>query len=160
MAPVNPVKISDNGIKLIEKFEGCERKIGDNLFQSYLCPAGKWTIGIGSTIVNGKSVVEHQTCSKEDAYNYLRDHLFNKVYPAIAAVKVKINQNQFDALCSLVYNIGAGAFLTSTLLKNLNLGKYKEASKQFLVWNKANGKVLEGLVKRRTAEKELFDKGV
>lgn len=158
MAPVNPVRISENGINLIETFEGCERKIGDNLYQSYLCPANKWTIGIGSTIVNGKPVVEHQTCTKEEANSYLKDHLFNKVYPAIAAVKIKINQNQFDALCSFIYNVGAGNFLTSTLLKKLNLGDFKEASKQFLVWNKANGQVLEGLNRRRTAEKNLFDK--
>ena len=65
-------------------------------------------------------------------------------------------QNQFDALCSLVYNIGIVNFRTSTLLRKLNKKKYKRAAKEFPKWRRANGKVLRGLVKRRKAEKELF----
>ena len=74
------------------------------------------------------------------------------------AVKVSIDQNQFDALVSLTYNIGAGAFRNSTLLKKLNVGDYHGASAQFDVWNKASGRVLQGLVNRRSVERTLFDK--
>ncbi|KQD16250.1 lysozyme [Acinetobacter baumannii] len=67
-----------------------------------------------------------------------------------------LTQNQFDALVSLAYNIGSGAFKGSTLLKLLNKGDYKGAADQFLVWNKAGGKVMKGLVRRREAERALF----
>jgi len=73
-------------------------------------------------------------------------------------VTVEMTQNQFDALCSFVYNCGAGNFRASTLLKLLNQGAYKAAAQQFLRWDKANGKVLPGLTKRRAAEKALFEK--
>ena len=68
---------------------------------------------------------------------------------------VPLTQNQFDALVSLTYNIGSGAFNNSTLLK-LNKGDYQGAADQFLVWNKADGKVMKGLVRRREAERALF----
>ena len=71
-------------------------------------------------------------------------------------VKVGLNQNQFDALVSLTYNIGIGAFSKSTLLKKLNAGDYKGTSNQFDVWVNAGGKRLDGLVKRRAKEKALF----
>ncbi len=72
------------------------------------------------------------------------------------AVKVPINQNQFDALVSLTYNIGIGAFKDSTLLKKLNVKDYKGAAEQFPRWNRGGGRVLNGLVKRRKIEMELF----
>ncbi len=72
------------------------------------------------------------------------------------SVTVPLNQNQFDALVSLTYNIGSGAFNNSTLLKKLNKGDYQGAADQFLVWNKAGGKVMKGLVRRREAEQALF----
>ena len=75
-----------------------------------------------------------------------------------SAVTVPINQNQFDALVSLAYNIGTGAFKESTLLKKLNLGDYKAAAAQFAVWNRGGGKVMQGLVNRRAVERKLFEK--
>ena len=71
-------------------------------------------------------------------------------------VVVHLNQNQYDALASLIYNIGAGAFSKSTLLKMLNAGDYKGAAEQFLRWNRQKGKVLNGLTRRRQEERELF----
>jgi lysozyme len=72
------------------------------------------------------------------------------------AVNIPLSQNQFDALVSLAYNIGTNAFKTSTLVKYLNALDYKAAADQFLVWNKAGGSVLKGLVRRREAERALF----
>ena len=77
-----------------------------------------------------------------------------------SAVTVPINQNQFDALVSLTYNIGTGAFKESTLLKKLNAGDCRGASAQFVVWNKGGGKVMQGLVNRRAVERELFEKAL
>ena len=71
-------------------------------------------------------------------------------------VKSKLTQNQFDALVSFVYNVGSGNFSSSTLLVKLNQGKYLEAANEFLKWNRAGGKPLSGLTRRRAAERELF----
>ena len=77
-----------------------------------------------------------------------------------SAVTVSINQNQFDALVSLAYNIGTGAFKESTLLQKLNESDYKSASAQFVVWNKGGGKVIQGLMNRRAVERKLFEKAL
>lgn len=141
--------ISDNGITLIEKYEGLKLK-------AYKCPAGIWTIGIGSTIFKGKSVKQGDTCTKQEAYDEFRIHLKKYVYPTIYKVKVALNQQQFDALSSFIYNIGETSFNNSTLLKLLNTGNYTGAAEQFCKWNKAGGKVLAGLTTRRESEKQLF----
>jgi len=143
------MEISITGIKLIEFYEG-------NKFKSYKCPAGVWTIGIGTTKINGVPVKEGQTCTKEQAYDYLREHLKEEVYPTLEKIKVELNQNQFDALCSFIYNVGNGAFEKSTLLKLLNKGDFDGVAKEFSKWTRAGGKTLAGLVKRRKSEKELF----
>lgn len=83
-----------------------------------------------------------------------------KFEAAVNKVTVALNQNQFDALVSLTYNIGTGAFASSTLLKKLNAGDYKGAAAQFDVWNKAGGKRMQGLVNRRSTERKLFEKAV
>ena len=75
-------------------------------------------------------------------------------------MKVPLNQAQFDALVSFAFNLGAGALETSTLLKKLNAGKYAAVPQEFEKWVKAGGKTLPGLVRRRTAEAQLFEKGV
>lgn len=76
------------------------------------------------------------------------------------SLAIKLNQNQYDALCSSIFNIGTGNFLRSTLLKCLQAKQYDKASAEFLKWRKANGKVLKGLEARRKDEQELFDKGI
>lgn len=141
------MKASKNGINLIKQFEGCK-------LTSYKCPAGIWTIGYGHT----KGVKQGQKITQVKALNYLKEDLASFEKGVKTSVKVPINQNQFDALVSFTYNVGLGAFKTSTLLKKLNKKDYSGASKEFARWNKASGKVLNGLVKRREAERKLFVK--
>ena len=134
------------GIDLIKSFEGLALK-------AYLCPAGVLTIGYGHT---GSNVMPGQIISEEQAENLLRIDL-NRFEVGVAnSVTASINQNQFDALVSLSFNIGLGAFKSSTLLKVLNAGQYIEAASQFLRWNKGGGRVLPGLTRRREAESQLF----
>lgn len=145
------MKISDTGIQLIEQFEGLK-------LISYLCPAGVWTIGIGTTKIKGIPVKRGQRCTKEQAYQYFRCHMEIEIYPVFDSIKVELNQNQFDALCSLIYNIGVGAFKSSTILKKLNQNDFDGAAKEFSRWVKVNGKKVNGLIKRRIHEQELFSK--
>ena len=142
--------INKIGLKLIAKFEGC-------YLQAYLCPANVWTIGIGTTIYpNGVKVKKGDKCTLEQAHEYLAHDMIEFEKTVNDSVKVPLSQNQFDALVSLAYNIGSGAFKNSTLLKKLNAKDYAGAADQFLVWNKGGGKVLKGLVRRRDAERALF----
>lgn len=124
---------------------------------AYLDSVGRWTIGYGDT---GPDVVEGLTITKVQAEERLRKRLREFEGYVNRAVKVKLTQNQFDALVSLVYNIGPTNFNTSTLLRKLNASDYVGAADQFLVWNKGrvNGKltVINGLTNRRHEERELF----
>lgn len=139
------MRTSQKGIDLIKKFEGCR-------LEAYKCPAGIWTIGYGHT----KGVKDGQIITQEQAEEFLREDLRIFEQAVESCVKVPLSQNQFDALVSFCYNCGSGALKTSTLLRLLNEGKYKDASEQFLRWNKAGGKVLAGLTRRREEERELF----
>ena len=141
------MKTSQTGINLIKKYEGCRLK-------AYKCPAGLWTIGYGHT----KGVKKGQKITQKQAERYLKEDLQVYEKSVEKAVKVTLNQNQFDALISFVYNCGAAAFRNSTLLKKLNAGDYKGASAEFPRWNKSGGRVLNGLKYRRKAERALFDK--
>lgn len=119
--------ISNNGINLIKQFEGCN-------LHAYKCPSGVWTVGYGHTTgVNAGSVI-----SSFEAERLLRQDLKRFVEVANSLIKVPVNQNQFDALISLMFNIGVGAFKSSTLLKLLNNKDYVNAGKQFLRWDKGN----------------------
>ena len=141
---------SQNGIDLISSFEGCELK-------AYLCPAKVWTIGFGTTVYpNGVKVKKGDSYTLEQAKQFKAHDLKRFEKTVNDLVKVPLTQNQFDALVSLTYNIGTGAFEKSTLLKKLNAGDYQGAADQFTVWNKGGGKVLQGLVNRRAKEKEVF----
>lgn len=142
--------LSPNGAKLITNFEGLA-------LVAYQCPAKVWTIGSGTTVYpSGQSVQQGDTCSKEQALTYKTYDLMRFSKLVNQTVNVPLTQNQFDALVSLAYNIGANAFRQSTLLKKLNIADYDGAAEQFLVWNKSKGKVLKGLVNRRTQERALF----
>lgn len=143
------MKTSLNGLKIIKDFEGLRLK-------AYKCSAGVWTIGYGHT----SGVKEGDVITKEQAEKYLKKDVISFENTVNGVVKVKLNQNQFDALVSLVFNIGSGAFKKSTLLKKLNAGDYDSASEQFLVWVKAGGQTLKGLVNRREQERALFRKEV
>ena len=145
------MKISPKGLELIKDFEGFSAI-------AYLCPAKIPTIGWGNTFyADGTKVKLGDQISKTDALKLLevianRDFA-DKIFPYI---KIKVTQNQFDAMVSLAYNIGVGNFSKSTLLKKLNASDFVGASNEFLRWNKAGGKELLGLTKRREREKQLF----
>ena len=139
------MKTSDNGIEFIKKHEGLRLK-------AYLCPAGKWTIGYGHT----KGVKPGQVVTKEEAERLLREDLI-VVENEINRHNLNINQNQFDALASFVYNVGVGNFRTSTLLKKIKANPNdKTIANKFKRWVYSNGKRLPGLVKRREEEAELY----
>ena len=140
------MKTSSNGIDLIKIFERL-------VLKAYVWPAGVLTIGYGHT---GKDVKVGQFITKQKAEELLQQDLI-KFENAIADnVIVSITQNHLDALVSFVFNIGIAAFQRSTLLKLLNEGEYFLAADQFPRWNKANNEVLPGLVRRRSAERQLF----
>ena len=140
------MRISDDGIELIKEYEGLALK-------AYKCPAGIWTIGYGHT---GPDVREGQVIDEITAEAYLRKDLETAEKCVNACVAVPITQGQFDALVSFAYNLGCGALRRSTLLRCLNAGDDEGAANEFPKWTRANGKVLQGLVRRRQAEQELF----
>ena len=141
------MKISDEGFDLIKHFEGCK-------LEAYKCVAGVWTIGYGYT----KDVQEGDVWDKEKAEFMLWRELEDEYEVYVNdLVTVPINQSQFDALVSWVYNLGPANLKNSTMLKKLNAGEYEEVPSQMKKWNKANGKVLEGLIRRRAAESLLFE---
>ncbi len=147
------MKISKAGLELIAEFEGFRSK-------PYRCPAGVPTIGYGTTIYpNGTHVkMSDKAISKEEALSILK-YQVDKSYGATVNRYVQntnITQNQFDAMASFTYNLGSGNLKLSTLLKRVNQGKMEKASKEFLKWDKAGGKKLAGLTKRRKAEAQLF----
>lgn len=144
------MKTSSSGHALIRQFEG------DKL-QAYICPAGVLTIGVGHT---GSDVKPGMKITQAQSDALLTADLAKFEAAVLRLVKVPLTQNQFDALVSFAFNLGAGALGGSTLLKLLNSGRYSEAAAQFSKWDKAtvNGKkvALPGLTKRRAAEAALF----
>ena len=143
------MKISQNGLALIKNAEGFKS-------DAYLDTGGVPTIGYGTTVADGKRVEMGMKCTKEQAECWLITHVEQKVYPYLVKVIVPLNQNQMDALCSFIYNLGGTAFANSTLLKKLNTGDYVGAASELLKWVYDNGKKVAGLVNRRTAERKLF----
>ncbi|WNJ77764.1 lysozyme [Cedecea neteri] len=144
------MQISDKGIALIKQFEGC-------CLTAYQDSVGVWTIGYGWTNpVDGKQVKAGMTITQEVAERLLKTGLVSYENDVSKLVKVKLTQGQFDALVSFTYNLGARSLSTSTLLKKLNAGDYRGAADEFPRWNKAGGKVLAGLTRRREAERSLF----
>ena len=144
------MSVSNKGVDLICEFEG-KRLV------AYDDGVGVWTIGFGTTkYPNGVRVKKGDTCTLEQAKEYMRHDLIEFEHTVSISVKVPLNQNQFDALVSLAYNIGSSAFKSSTLVKKLNSGDYHGAADQFNVWINAGGKRMQGLVNRRDKEKLLF----
>ena len=135
---------------MIKEFEGCR-------LTAYRCSAGVWTIGYGHTgTVDGKAVASGMTITAAKATDLLKKDLAKFEAAVNAYVTAPITQNMFDALVSFAYNCGAGALKGSTLLKKLNAKDYNGAAAEFPKWNKAGGKVLKGLVRRRERERQLF----
>lgn len=144
------MQTSDKGIALIKQFEGCK-------LTAYQDSVGVWTIGYGWTQpVDGKSIRAGMTIKQETAERLLKTGLVSYESDVSRLVKVSLTQGQFDALVSFTYNLGARSLSTSTLMRKLNAGDYAGAADEFLRWNKAGGKVLNGLARRREAERALF----
>ncbi len=136
---------SEEGISLIKKFEGCELK-------AYQCSANVWTIGYGHT----RNISEGDTCTQADADEMLVDDLQEFEGYVNELVDADLTQSQFDALVAWTYNLGPTNLKSSTLLKRLNEGDMADVPHQIRRWNKAGGKVLGGLERRREAEALLF----
>tara|TARA_R100000231_G_scaffold133542_1_gene106504 strand:- start:3661 stop:4104 length:444 start_codon:yes stop_codon:yes gene_type:complete len=140
------MNISEEGKALIKKFEGCK-------LEAYQCQAGVWTNGWGATKDVKKGDVWSQSYADErfdgDIIEY--EDYVNKY------VEVSLEQHQFDALCSWVYNLGPKNFRESTMLKKINQQNFDEVPKEIRRWNKAGGEVSQGLVRRREAEALLWD---
>ena len=136
---------SEKGINLIATHEGLKLK-------AYQCPAKVWTIGYGHT----KGVKQGDVITKEKAIEFLKEDL-KEAENAVNKNLQNLNQNQFDALVSFVFNVGAGSFQDSTLLKKVKANPNdKSIADEFAKWDKAKGDTLPGLTKRRKAESDLY----
>lgn len=152
--PGMPTKVSPRGLVFIRGEEG---------FSSTAYPDGKtalgaqlYSIGYGHQLVSGDGLTPKSIITQEQAAQLLQQDIFTRERAIMKSVRVPLTQNQFDALASLAYNIGIGAFQGSTLVKRLNARDYKGAQDQFAVWNKFGGKVNSVLVGRRQREAALF----
>jgi len=149
------------GLELLTHFEGFET-------EAYRCPAGVWTIGYGTTYIDGHPVTEGMTGTREDAERWLASDVRQFEATVRSATRLNLLQYEFDALVCFVYNIGAGAFVGSTIAKKLlnptfTFGTADITEANFVAWNKAtvNGVLtpLPGLTRRRKAEYHLFSTG-
>jgi lysozyme len=138
--------LSPRGLALIQEFEGCR-------LTAYRDQRGVLSIGTGHT---GADVTEGLVWSQAQADAALRNDTSFAAAAINRYVDVALNQNEFDALCSLAFNIGVGAFRSSTLLRMLNMGDHPGAAMQFAVWDRVNGEQNAGLARRRSAEQVLF----
>lgn len=138
-------KISGEGMALIKKFEGCK-------LSAYLCSANVWTIGYGTTY----QILEGDKCTQEDADAFLARDLRKFEKAVIKNIDVPLEQNQFDALVSFTYNLGPRNLKESTLRKRINENNFADVPYQIRRWNRAAGEVLDGLVRRRSAEVLLW----
>jgi lysozyme len=140
-------------IKLIKPFEGFRS-------EAYLCPAGVWTIGYGTTFYprTGRKVKPGDICSEANAEVYLKDCIRLYFLPEVEGFE-HAPPNVLGACISLIYNIGATAWARSTARRKLRAGDYVGLAKAVKLWNKAGGKVLPGLVRRRAAEADVILQG-
>lgn len=144
------MKTSQGMKELIARFEGLRLK-------AYKCPAGIWTIAFGATTFNGKRVTEGLVITKEQAYEQLERDLAVFENGVERLVSKPINQDQFDALVSFSFNLGLGSLSRSSVLRKVNADPSDPTIRDsFAMWNKAGGKVLAGLVKRRKAEADWY----
>ena len=152
------MKISEKGIQLIAHFEGFRA----NAYQDQV---GVWTIGFGETWLGARRVAKGDVLNRAKAEDRLRMRLDRDFGPAVAKAcarapgLVALTQAQFDACCSLAYNIGTAGFAGSTVARKIRAGELDAAGNAFLLWCKAGGKVLPVLRGRRSAERQIFLKG-
>ena len=144
-------KVSDPGLILVKHYEGFSN-------EAYRCTASYWTIGYGAIWgINGRRVTEdHPNINEAQGGQLLKRDLSIAERGVLKQTKVPLTDNQFDALCSFVFNLGSGAFQSSTLRRRLNRGDYEGAANEFPRWVFAGGRKLKGLIKRRSDERLLF----
>jgi lysozyme len=142
-------KMSAKGIELVKRMES------EVLFV-YADPVGILTVGVGHVVLPADKLKLHDRISPEQSTAFLQKDLAVAERAVEGLVKVPLNQNQFDALVSFVFNVGVRNFADSTLLKLLNLGDYKGTADQFKHWVFAKGKKLGGLIRRRNEEARTF----
>ena len=140
------MKVSDKGLALIKEFEGCK-------LTAYQDIVGVWTIGYGHT----KAVMRGMVITQAQADELLARDVDEHAAGVYKALQVKLEQHQFDAVASLAFNVGVNAVRNSTLIKMINRGDAKLSASQFDRWNKAGGKVLSGLTRRRAAERKMYE---
>jgi lysozyme len=145
----NDLTVSENFTALLISFE-------KEVLKGYLDPVGIPTIGIGHVIRQGEPYKVGQAITREESRKLFKKDTAWAVDAVNRLVTRPVNQNQFDALVSLVFNIGEDAFARSTVLRETNRGNFAAAAKAFALWNKSRGRVLKGLVRRRKAEAKLF----
>ncbi len=136
-----------HAVALIKRWEGC-------VLRAYKCPAGVWTIGWGAT---GPDIVEGLRWTQAQADDRLARDVERFMRGVRESIRRPVADNELGAMTSLAYNIGIGAFRRSTLLRDFNHGDKKAAAAQFPRWNKANGIVLKGLIRRRADERAVFE---
>jgi lysozyme len=140
------MKCSQEGLELIKKFEGCR-------LEAYRCSANVLTIGYGHT----GGVLETDVITQDVADKLLKEDIAKFEKYVNVNVAVELNQNQFDALVAWTFNLGVGNLRSSTMLKKLNESDYDSVPSEMRRWNKAGGKTLDGLIRRRKAEGLLFE---
>lgn len=147
--------------KVIQHFEGIHDLQEDGSIKAYKDPIGIWTIGWGTTYISGRKVREDDVISLEKANRLLLQDMDRFRQGILHYLDNKVSVTQLNALVSFVYNVGEGNFSRSTLLRKLNINPNDPTIyDEFLRWNKAGGKVLKGLVKRRLVEATLYRDGV
>jgi lysozyme len=147
MGPNDAMRISRAGLRVTMDAENC------SLIAFKPTPSDPWTIGFGHT---GSDVHEGMTCTIEQAMDWLLDDMSSAEKTVKSAVVIPLTQEEYDALCDFVYNVGAGHFLGSTLRALLNAGNVQGAADEFMKWDMAGGHVLQGLINRRSAEMAEF----
>jgi len=145
------MKVNEATINIIKDFEGLR-------LTAYQDSAGVWTIGHGTTGRAGVGIDPYpgQAITKAEAEWYLQKAVEKFAANILPAITAPVGANEFGAFVSLAYNIGPSAFKRSSALRHFNAGDKERAGKSILLWNKAGGRVLAGLVRRREAERQLF----
>ena len=145
------MKLSDNGFTLLGELEGI-------VLRPYKDSVGIPTIGIGSTYYEDGTKVKmtDKAITKERAIQLAKNVVKSFEEQVNKSILLPMTQNQFDAMVLLCYNIGKSGFARSSVVRNFNLGNIQKAADSFLLWNKAGGKVVQGLVNRRNKERSLF----
>ena len=158
------MQVGQSGKKLFQEWEGLE-------LNEYLDSGGAPTIGVGhlmtrsermsgKIMINGKGVVYRNGLTVQQCWDLLDQDLDFAEASVNSMVKVSLNQNQFDALVSFIFNVGESAFRNSTLLKVLNAGHFDQVPTQLRRWIRDNGKVVKGLVNRREKEIALWNRPI